>query len=86
VTGQTKTKHVVFIHSNLNEIRTFIKQHKIRHSPFLRSMYGPGSIGHICEIYNTDHMVMLNLAYAESFYSIKTKEQADKVSIWRSNG
>jgi hypothetical protein len=83
VTGQTKTKHVVFIHSNLNEIRTFIKQHKIRHSPFLRSTYGPVSIGHICEIYNNDHMVMLNLAYAESFYTIKTKEQADKIAIRR---
>ena len=82
MTGENK--HVIFIHSNLNDIRTFIKQHKIRHSPFLKTMYGPGSMGHICEIYNMDHMVMLNLAYPESFYSIKTKEESEK--LWRPNG
>ena len=57
----------ILVYQNFRDIISFIKQHKIKHGPMKKLRHKNQVLGHVFYVYKIDHMVMLNLAFADSF-------------------
>lgn len=70
-----KTSKIIFIYQNLHDIIDFIKQHKIKHGPINRVLHYLSGHGHACEIYDMEHLAILNLGFGDSFKIVKSNER-----------
>lgn len=70
-----KTNKIIFIYQNLHGILDFIKQHKIKHGPMNKVLHYSRMHGHACEIYEVEHLAMLNLSFGDSFKIVKSNER-----------
>lgn len=70
-----KTNKIIFIYQNLHDIISFIKLHKIKHGPFNKARHYIKPMGHMCEIYDIDHLALLNLGHGDSFVIVKSNER-----------
>jgi len=63
----TTTGKEILVYQNFHDIISFIKQYKIKHGPMKKLRHNNQLLGHVFYVYKTEHMVMLNLAFADSF-------------------
>ena len=70
-----KMSKIIFIYQNLHDIIDFIKQHKIKHGPMNKAVHYIEGHGHACEIYDVEHLAMLNLGFGDSFRIIRSNER-----------